>query len=79
LDLLFHHLHVDLLHVHLLIELGRELGAPEELRVDAGSHGSRSGVSKARKWRLPVLFLLTTAEWKEREEEKDDVGLHVLS
>ena len=39
--LLLHDLHIDLLHVHLLVELGRELGALEELRVHAGGHGCR--------------------------------------
>lgn len=36
---LLHHLQVDFLHVDLLVELGRELGALEELRVYAASHG----------------------------------------
>jgi len=36
---LLHDLDVDFLHVHLLIELGRELGALEELGIDAGGHG----------------------------------------
>ncbi len=35
---LFHDLQVDLVHVDLLIELGGELCALEEPRIDAGSH-----------------------------------------
>lgn len=38
-DPFLHDLKVDFLHVHLLTEDGRELGALEELRVDARSHG----------------------------------------
>lgn len=40
--LLFHNLHIDLLHIHLLIELGRKLGALEELCVHTGRHGRGS-------------------------------------
>jgi len=40
-DVLFHDLEVHLGHVNLLIELWRELGALEELRVYAGGHCSR--------------------------------------
>ncbi len=36
---LLHDLHIDLLHVHLLVELERELGALEQPRVYAGRHG----------------------------------------
>ena len=42
-SLLLHDLHIDLLHIHLLIELGRKLGALEELRVHTGRHGRGSG------------------------------------
>lgn len=40
-DVLFHHLQVDFLRVHLLVEDGWELGALEELRVHAGRHGGQ--------------------------------------
>ena len=33
-----HDLEVDLLHINLLIELGRKLGALEELGIHAGRH-----------------------------------------
>ena len=36
---LFHDLQVDLLHINLLAELGGELRALEELRINAGRHG----------------------------------------
>jgi hypothetical protein len=35
---LLHDLHIDLLHVNLLIELRRELRCPQELRIHAGRH-----------------------------------------
>lgn len=36
---LLHNLHIDFLHVHLLVELGWELGGLEQLRIDAGHRG----------------------------------------
>lgn len=41
-DGLFHDLQVDLLHINLLVELGWEFCALEELRVDTGRHGRQS-------------------------------------
>lgn len=41
-DALFHDLQVDFLHINLLVELGWELRALEELRVDTGRHGCQS-------------------------------------
>ena len=38
----FHDLKVDLLHINLLVELGWEFRALEELRVDTGRHGRQS-------------------------------------
>lgn len=35
---LLHHLKVDLLHVYLLAELGREFGSPQELHVHSRRH-----------------------------------------
>ena len=37
--LLLHDLNVDLLHIHLLIEFGREFGALQQLGVHSGRHG----------------------------------------
>lgn len=42
LYLLFHYLEIDLLHVNLLVELGRELGGPQELCVHACSHPNKA-------------------------------------
>lgn len=41
LDGLLHDLQVDFLHVNLLTELWRELGALQELGVNAGRHGGQ--------------------------------------
>ena len=38
---LFHDLEVDLLHVHLLIELGRKFGGLEKSCIYAGRHGGQ--------------------------------------
>ncbi len=35
---LFHNLNVHFLHIHLLIELRREFGLPQQLRVHSGRH-----------------------------------------
>lgn len=35
---LLHHLHIDLLHVHLLTEFGREFGRPKQFGIHSGRH-----------------------------------------
>lgn len=46
-SLLFHHLHINLLHVNLLVEFWREFGALEELGVDSGRHDCGRRLSRA--------------------------------
>ena len=38
---------IDLLHVHFLVELWRELGRLQQPSIDAGRHGGRVGADDA--------------------------------
>jgi hypothetical protein len=42
------HRHVDLFHVHFLVELGREFRLAQQLLVDIGEKGSRHGGGSVR-------------------------------
>lgn len=48
-NLLFHHLDVDLGHVNLLTELCRELGGLEQLQIYRGSHFAEADVVEVRR------------------------------
>jgi hypothetical protein len=53
-QLLLHDFNVDFLHIHLLIELGGELGSSQELLIHGGRHrsaGRDDGPEQRREWK----------------------------